>query len=90
MHEVAEGVIEIPIGFVNAHLVVVNDGAVLVDTGLPSRSAKVEQALHEARRKIGDVHTILLTHWHATMSVAPHTCGACQEPVSWPMWPMPR
>ncbi len=65
MYEVAEGVIEIRIGFVNAHLVVVDDGVVLVDTGLPGRSAKVEQALHEAGRKIGQVHTILLTHWHA-------------------------
>lgn len=64
MREVADGVLEIPLGYVNAHLVVVDDGVVLVDTGLPGRSAKFQQALHEARRTVGDVHTILLTHWH--------------------------
>ena len=62
--EVADGVFEIGILFVRAHLVVVDDGVVLVDTGLPGRSARIEQALHEARKAIGDVRTILLTHWH--------------------------
>jgi glyoxylase-like metal-dependent hydrolase (beta-lactamase superfamily II) len=64
MLEIADGVFEIAITFVHAHLVVVDDGVVLVDTGLPGRSAKIEQALHEARKAIGDVRTILLTHWH--------------------------
>src|SRR2546421_499761 len=65
MFEDAEGVFEIGILFVRAHLVVVDDGVVLVDTGLPGRSARIEQALREARKAIGDVRTILLTHWHA-------------------------
>jgi glyoxylase-like metal-dependent hydrolase (beta-lactamase superfamily II) len=65
MLEVAAGVFEIRILFVHAHLVVVDDGAVLIDTGLPSRSGPIEQALGEARRAIGQVRTILLTHWHA-------------------------
>lgn len=65
MREVADGVFEVGIGFVNAHLVVVDDGVVLVDTGLPGRVAKVEQALAEASRTVGEVHTILLTHRHA-------------------------
>jgi glyoxylase-like metal-dependent hydrolase (beta-lactamase superfamily II) len=65
MREVAEGVFEIRILFVHAHLVVVDDGVVLVDTGLPGRSARIEQALREARTTIGKVRTILLTHWHA-------------------------
>jgi glyoxylase-like metal-dependent hydrolase (beta-lactamase superfamily II) len=64
MLEVADGVFEIGILFVHAHLVVVDDGVVLVDTGLPGRSGRIEQALNEARRAIGDVRTILLTHWH--------------------------
>ncbi|HEX5996249.1 MAG TPA: MBL fold metallo-hydrolase [Jiangellales bacterium] len=64
MREVAEGVFEVPITYVNAFLVITDDGVVLVDTGLPGRAAKVEQALHEARRKVGEVHTILLTHRH--------------------------
>jgi glyoxylase-like metal-dependent hydrolase (beta-lactamase superfamily II) len=73
MREVAEGVFEISIAFVHVHLVMVDDGVVLVDTGLLRRSAKIEQALHEARRTVGDVHHILLTHWHAD-----HIGGAAQ------------
>jgi glyoxylase-like metal-dependent hydrolase (beta-lactamase superfamily II) len=64
VREVADGVFEVGMGYVNAHLVVVDDGVVLVDSGLPGRSATVEQALHDARRKLGEVHTILLTHRH--------------------------
>jgi glyoxylase-like metal-dependent hydrolase (beta-lactamase superfamily II) len=63
-HEVVDGVIEIPIGYVNAYAVVVDDGVVLIDTGLPGRADKVARAVVAARRRIGDVHTILLTHWH--------------------------
>jgi len=65
MLEVADGVFEIRILFVHAHLVLVDDGVVLVDTGLPGRSARIERALGEARKTIGDIRTILLTHWHA-------------------------
>src|SRR4051794_4619395 len=68
MREVADGVFEVGILFVHAHLVVVDDGVVLVDTGLPGRSSRIEQALREARRTVGDVRTILLTHWHADHS----------------------
>jgi glyoxylase-like metal-dependent hydrolase (beta-lactamase superfamily II) len=64
VREVVDGVFEIRMGYVNAHVIVVDDGVVLVDTGLPGRAAKLEQALHEARKKVGDVHTILLTHRH--------------------------
>jgi glyoxylase-like metal-dependent hydrolase (beta-lactamase superfamily II) len=64
MREVVEGVIEIPIGYVNAFAVVVDDGVVLVDTGIPGRADKVESAIEDAKRRIGEVHTILLTHWH--------------------------
>jgi glyoxylase-like metal-dependent hydrolase (beta-lactamase superfamily II) len=46
------------------YAVVVDDGVVLVDTGLPGRADKVVRAIEEARRRIGEVHTILLTHWH--------------------------
>jgi glyoxylase-like metal-dependent hydrolase (beta-lactamase superfamily II) len=64
MREVVEGVIEIPITYVKAYAIVVDDGVVLVDTGLPGRANKVVAAIEEARRRIGDVHTILLTHRH--------------------------
>jgi glyoxylase-like metal-dependent hydrolase (beta-lactamase superfamily II) len=64
MREVVDGVFEVPIGYVNVHLVVTDDGLVLVDTGLPGRSGKIGQALHALRRTIGDVRTVLLTHHH--------------------------
>ena len=59
-----DGVFEIAIGYVHAHLIVVDDGVVLVDTGLPGKSARIGRALHDLRRKVGEVHTILLTHHH--------------------------
>lgn len=65
MQSIADGVFEIAVGFVHVHVVLTDDGVVLVDTGLPGRSGKIEQALHEAKKTFGDVRTILLTHWHA-------------------------
>jgi glyoxylase-like metal-dependent hydrolase (beta-lactamase superfamily II) len=64
MREVVDGVIEISIGYVNAYAVIDDDGVVLVDTGLPGRADKIAGAIKDARRRIGEVHTILLTHWH--------------------------
>jgi glyoxylase-like metal-dependent hydrolase (beta-lactamase superfamily II) len=65
MRQITDGVFEIAVGFVHVHLVLTDDGAVLIDTGLPGKSGKIEKALHEARKTLGDVRTILLTHWHA-------------------------
>ena len=64
MREVVDGVFELSLGFVNVHLVLTDDGVVLVDTGLPRRSTRIEKALHEIRKSIGEVHAILLTHHH--------------------------
>ena len=64
MRQIADGVFEVAIGYVHAHLIVVDDGVVLVDTGVPKRSAEIGRALHEMRRRIGDVTTVLLTHHH--------------------------
>jgi glyoxylase-like metal-dependent hydrolase (beta-lactamase superfamily II) len=65
MREIADGVFEVPVLFVHAFLVVTDDGVVLVDTGLPRHSGYFQRALREAGKTIGDVRTILLTHWHA-------------------------
>jgi glyoxylase-like metal-dependent hydrolase (beta-lactamase superfamily II) len=64
MREVIDGVFEIEFSFVHAYLVVTDDGVVFVDTGLPGRAAKIEEALTGAKKVVGDVKTILLTHWH--------------------------
>ena len=42
VREVVDGVFELGLGFVNVHLVVIDDGVVLIDTGLPRRSARIE------------------------------------------------
>ena len=59
----------------NVHLVVVDDGVVLIDTGLPGRRAasRIESALHDIRRSVGEVTTILLTHKHPD-----HTGGVAE------------
>ncbi len=64
MNEVVDGVLQVRLGYVNAYLVVTDDGLVLVDTGLPRTHAKLLGALAEAQRKVGDISTVLLTHWH--------------------------
>lgn len=64
MREVVDGVFEVRIGYAHAHLIVVDDGVVLVDTGLPGRAPRIGHALFQLRRKVGEVHTILLTHHH--------------------------
>jgi glyoxylase-like metal-dependent hydrolase (beta-lactamase superfamily II) len=64
VREVIDGVFELSLGFVNMHLVVTDDGVVLVDTGLPRNSKRIDRALHGLRKQIGDVTAVLLTHQH--------------------------
>ncbi|MCM4084956.1 MBL fold metallo-hydrolase [Paractinoplanes hotanensis] len=64
MREVIDGVFELGLGFVNMHLVVTDDGVVLVDTGLPRNAQRIDRALHRLRKQIGDVTAVLLTHQH--------------------------
>ncbi|MDG4826910.1 MBL fold metallo-hydrolase [Asanoa sp. WMMD1127] len=64
MREVADGVLQLRMGFVNLHVVVTDDGVVLVDTGLPGQAPAVVRALAEARKAVGDITTILVTHQH--------------------------
>jgi glyoxylase-like metal-dependent hydrolase (beta-lactamase superfamily II) len=64
VREVIDGVFELSLGFVNMHLVVTDDGVVLVDTGLPRNAKRIDRALHGLRKQIGDVTAVLLTHQH--------------------------
>lgn len=64
MEEVVDGVLRISLGYVSAYLIVTDDGLVLVDTGVPRSVGKVESAIAEAQQSIGEIRTILLTHWH--------------------------
>jgi glyoxylase-like metal-dependent hydrolase (beta-lactamase superfamily II) len=75
MRQIVDGVFELRVAFVNVHLVVVDDGVVLVDTGLPGRRAapRIESALHDVRRTVGEVTAVLLTHKHPD-----HTGGVAE------------
>ena len=75
MRQIVDGVFELRVVFVNVHLVVVDDGVVLIDTGLPGRRAapRIERALHDVRRTVGEVTAILLTHQHPD-----HTGGVAE------------
>ena len=64
MREVVDGVLHVSLGFVNAYLVVTDDGLVLVDTGLPKTHAKLLGAVADAQRRVGDIRAVLVTHWH--------------------------
>ena len=54
----------LPLGMVNAYLIVGEAGCILVDAGLPGSERKIEQVL--ARRGLGlrDIKLIIVTHAH--------------------------
>jgi glyoxylase-like metal-dependent hydrolase (beta-lactamase superfamily II) len=64
MQRIVDGVWEVGIGYVHAHVVEADDGLVLVDTGTPGKVGKIDGALRDIGRSVEDIRTILLTHWH--------------------------
>ncbi|MEK8033774.1 MBL fold metallo-hydrolase [Ideonella sp. DXS29W] len=54
----------LPMGMVNAHLVVSRAGAILVDAGLPDTEASVHRALQREGLGWGDLRLIVVTHAH--------------------------
>ena len=73
MTEVADDVLrmQLPInmpglGHVNCYALIDNDGAALVDPGLPSDSSfkALEDRLRQAGLKVEDCHTVVVTHSH--------------------------
>ena len=63
MQEFVSGVVRLPIVFVNAYFVDVEDGWVLIDSGLPGFAGKIKAA---AQERYGDTppRAIVLTHGH--------------------------
>ena len=64
MQRIVDGVWEVSIGYVHAHVVEADEGLVLVDTGTPGKSGRIDGALRDIGRSVEDIRTILLTHWH--------------------------
>jgi hydroxyacylglutathione hydrolase len=54
----------LPFGMVNAHLIVGDEGCVLVDTGLPGSHARIGRALAQRGRRFDDIRLIVVTHAH--------------------------
>jgi glyoxylase-like metal-dependent hydrolase (beta-lactamase superfamily II) len=62
---IADGVWEIRLSYVHAHLIADDRGVALVDTGLPGKVDKLCAAIEATGNKVEQLHTILLTHHHA-------------------------
>lgn len=54
----------LPLGLVNAHLVLGDRGCLVVDTGLPGSTAKIERALARQGKSLQDITLIVVTHAH--------------------------
>ena len=63
VRQLCPDVYEIGLGFVNAFLIDAGE-LTLIDTGIPSSSGKILQAIQEIGKQPGDLRHILLTHCH--------------------------
>ncbi len=54
----------LPFGLVNAHLILGDRGCIVVDTGLPGSTAKLERALMRRGKSLQDITLIVVTHAH--------------------------
>ena len=63
--QVAEGVHQIDgVRVSNAYLVSVEDGLLLVDTGIPGNAKRILAFIERLGRRPDELRTIVLTHWH--------------------------
>lgn len=63
----------LPFQMANAHLVIGNQGCVLIDAGLPGSAIKVERALSGQGLSFKDIKAIVITHAHVD-----HAGGAAE------------
>jgi hydroxyacylglutathione hydrolase len=54
----------LPFGMVNCHLIIGEQGCIVVDTGLPGSSAKIGKTLKRHGRSFADIRLIVITHAH--------------------------
>jgi glyoxylase-like metal-dependent hydrolase (beta-lactamase superfamily II) len=64
MREVAPGLYEVALGYVNAFIVAEEEGLTVIDTGRADSVAKIVEAIGEVGRQPADVGHILVTHAH--------------------------
>ncbi|TCK72489.1 glyoxylase-like metal-dependent hydrolase (beta-lactamase superfamily II) [Acidipila rosea] len=63
----------LPFQMANAHLVIGNQGCVLIDAGLPGSATKIERALSSQGLSFRDIEAIVITHAHVD-----HAGGAAE------------
>ena len=63
--EVVPGLYQVPLGYVNAYLLVERHAVTLVDTGLPGRHGRILEAADELGHAPDAIRTIVITHLHA-------------------------
>ncbi|MHB8392263.1 MAG: MBL fold metallo-hydrolase [Acidobacteriaceae bacterium] len=54
----------LPLRMVNCHLVIGENGCILVDTGLPGSESKIERVLKQNKLSFRDIKLIIVTHAH--------------------------
>src|SRR3990170_5024174 len=64
VEEITPGVHAIGMGYVNAFLIVGDDGLTLVDSGLPGKKDPILSAVARVGRRPADLMHILITHHH--------------------------
>lgn len=55
----------LPFGMVHCHIVIGEQGCIVVDTGIPGSARKIERSLRQHGRALADVTLIVVTHAHA-------------------------
>jgi glyoxylase-like metal-dependent hydrolase (beta-lactamase superfamily II) len=54
----------LPFGMVNSHILISDEGCVLIDTGIPGSEHKIARALEHHGRTLADVALIVVMHAH--------------------------
>lgn len=54
----------LPLGMLNAYLLIGNKGCILVDAGLPGSESKIEKVLHQQGLSFKTIKLIVITHAH--------------------------
>ena len=62
--QIVRGLHMLPLGAVNAYLLELTDGCVLIDTGLPGSAETIVHRIKEAGKEPADIRHIILTHAH--------------------------